>query len=143
MGDTINLVRRAQEHMNEDDAKKLEKKIRTATFTYEDYLSQMQMVKKMGSFKSLLSMIPGMGKMKEMNLDEKEFHKVEAMILSMTLAERGERKELTVPRRKRIAKGSGTKIDDVNKLVKSFRQAKQFFKNMPNMKQMKKLMGGA
>lgn len=143
MGDTINLVKKAQEHINEDDAKKLEQKIRSATFTYEDYLSQIQMVKKMGSLKSLLGMLPGMGSLKAMEIDDKEFFKVEAVIQSMTKDERSEKSELTVPRRKRIAKGSGTDIEDVNKLAKSFKQAKQFFKNMPNMKQLEKMMGGS
>jgi signal recognition particle subunit SRP54 len=144
MGDTINLVKKAQEHINEDDAKKLEQKIRSATFTYEDYLKQIQMVKKMGSFKSLLGMLPGVGNMlSSMDFDEKEFFKVEAMILSMTPNERMEKDELVTSRRKRIAQGSGTKIEDINKLVKSFKQAKQFFKNMPNMKQLEKMMGGS
>lgn len=143
MGDTINLVKKAQEHINEDDAKKLEKKIRSATFTYEDYLSQIQMVKKMGSVKSLLGMLPGMSSLKDVNIDDKEFFKIEAIIQSMTADERMEKCELAVPRRKRIAKGSGTAIDDVNKLVKSFKQAKQFFKNMPNMKHLEKMMGGS
>lgn len=142
MGDTINLVKRAQEHIDEDDAKELEKKIRTATFTYNDYLSQIQMVKKMGSLKSLLGMMPGMSRLKEMDFDEKEFFKIEAIIQSMTPAERLEKCELIVPRRKRIANGSGTGIEDVNKLVKSFKQAKQFFKNMPNAKNLEKMMGG-
>lgn len=143
MGDTINLVKKAQEHMDEAEAQKLEQKIRTATFTYDDYLKQIQTVKKMGSIKSLLGMLPGMGQMPAMDFDEKEFFKVEAMILSMTRDERTERCELTTPRRKRVAKGSGTKIEDVNKLVKSFKQAKQFFKNMPNMKQLEKMLGGS
>ena len=143
MGDTINLVKKAQEHINEEDAKNLEKKIRSATFTYEDYLSQIQMVKKMGSVKSLLGMLPGMSSLKDVDIDDKEFFKVEAIIQSMTVDERTEKSELVVPRRKRIAKGSGTDIDDVNKLVKSFKQAKQFFKNMPNMKQLEKMMGGS
>lgn len=143
MGDTINLVKRAQEHIDEDEAKKLEKKIRTATFTYEDYLSQIQMVKKMGSVKTLLGMLPGMSSLKDINIDDKEFFRIEAIIQSMTVDERSEKSELIVPRRKRIAKGSGTDIDDVNKLVKSFKQAKQFFKNMPNMKQLEKMMGGS
>jgi signal recognition particle subunit SRP54 len=143
MGDTINLVRRAQEHFDEDQAKQLEKKMRTATFTYEDYLNQIQMIKKMGSLKSLLGMLPGMSSLKDFDFDEKGFHRVEAIIQSMTPAERAEKCELSVPRRKRIAKGSGTNIDEVNKLAKSFKQAKQFFKNMPNMKQMNKLMGGS
>lgn len=143
MGDTINLVKRAQEHIDEKDAKELEQKIRSATFTYEDYLNQIQMVKKMGSLKSLLGMLPGMGSLKDIDLDDKQFYKVEAMIQSMTRDERSEKCELSVPRRKRIAKGSGTTIDDINRLVKSFKQAKQFFKNMPSMKQMQKMMGGS
>lgn len=143
MGDTINLVKKAQEHMNEAEAQKLEQKIRTATFTYEDYLKQIQTVKKMGSIKSLLGMLPGMGQLPMMDFDEKEFFKVEAMILSMTLDERTEKCELTTPRRKRVAQGSGTKMEDINKLVKSFKQAKQFFKNMPNMKQLEKMLGGS
>lgn len=140
MGDTINLVRRAKEHIDEEDAKSLEKKLRTATFTYQDYLSQIGMVKKMGSLKGMLGMLPGMGKIKEMNLDENEFFKVEAIIQSMTFGERNGENDLSIPRRKRVAKGSGTSLDDVNRLAKSFKQAKQFFKNMP--KNMSKMMGG-
>ncbi|MCB1111814.1 MAG: signal recognition particle protein [Chlamydiia bacterium] len=143
MGDTINLVRKAQEHIDEDEAKSLEQKMRTASFTYDDYLKQIQMVKKMGSLKGLLSMLPGAAKLNEMDIDEKEFFKIEAIIQSMTMNERAGADELTVPRRKRIARGSGTAVDDVNKLAKSFKQAKQFFKNMPNMKQMQKMIGGS
>lgn len=144
MGDTINLVKKAQEHINEDEAKKLEQKMRDATFTFADYLAQIQTFKKMGPLKSLMNMLPGMGQLKDFNFDEKEIVKVEAMIQSMTPAERGEQCELSVSRRHRIAKGSGTKIEDVNKLVKSFKQTKQFFKNMPSMKKMqKKMMGGS
>lgn len=144
MGDTINLVRKAQEHIKEEDAQKLEQKIRTATFTYEDYLTQIQMVKKMGSIKSLLGMLPGVGNMlPSMDFNDKEFFKIEAIIQSMTPSERMEKCELITPRRKRIAQGSGTKIEDINKLIKSFKQAKQFFKNMPNMKQLEKMMGGS
>jgi signal recognition particle subunit SRP54 len=143
MGDTINLVKKAQEHMDEEEAKKLEQKFRTATFTYDDYLSQLQMVKKMGSLKSLMGMLPGMSGLKELDINEKEFYKTEAIIQSMTPRERAETDELSVPRRKRIAMGSGTTIDDVNKLAKMFKQAKQLFKNMPNMKQLQKMMGGS
>ena len=143
MGDTINLVKKAKEHMDETDAQNLEQKMRTATFTYEDYLKQIQMVKKMGSLKGLLSMLPGLGSMiPSMDFDEKEFFKVESMILSMTPSERAEKCELTNSRRQRIARGSHRTIEEVNKLVKSFKQAKQFFKNMPNMKQLEKMMGG-
>jgi len=143
MGDTINLVRKAQEHIDEDQAKQLEQKIRSATFTYEDYLKQIQAVKKMGPLKTLIGMIPGASQFANMDFDEKEIYKVEAIIQSMTLDEREERSELVPTRRNRIAKGSGVKVDDVNKLVKSFKQAKQFFKNMPNMKQMQKMLGGS
>lgn len=143
MGDTINLVKKAQEHMDETEAKKLEQKMRTASFTYEDYLSQIQMVKKMGSIKSLLGMLPGMSGSNLLDFDDKEFFKVEAIIQSMTPGERAEKDDLSVPRRKRIAGGSGTSMEDVNKLVKSFKKAKQFFKNMPNMKNLQKLMGGS
>lgn len=143
MGDTINLVKKAQEHFNEDEAKKMEQKLRTASFTYDDYLKQLQMVKKMGSIKGLLSMLPGMNSLKELDIDDKQFFRIEAIIQSMTPDERMELCELANPRRKRIASGSGTSIDEVNKLVKSFKQAKQFFKNMPNMKQLEKMMGGS
>lgn len=142
MGDTINLVRKAQEHYSEDEAKRLEKKMREASFTYEDYLKQVQTFKKMGPLKSLINMIPGASQLKNFDFDEKEFYKIEAIIQSMTSAEREELCELIPSRRNRIAKGSGVKVEDVNKLVKSFKQAKQFFKNMPNMKQMQKMLGG-
>lgn len=142
MGDTINLVRKAQEHISEDDAKKLEQKIRSATFSYHDYLTQIQTVKKMGSLKSLMGMLPGMSSLKEMNIDDQELVKVEAMILSMTEEERTEKCEMLPSRRRRISTGSGTSLEDVNRLVKSFKQAKQFFKNMPSMKQLQKMMGG-
>lgn len=143
MGDTINLVKKAQEHISEEDAKRMEAKMRSATFTYEDFLNQLQMVKKMGSLKGLLGMLPGMSQLKDLPLNEKDFFKTEAIICSMTKDERSERCEMTPPRRKRLAAGSGTSIEDVNKLVKSFKQAKQFFKNMPNMKQLQKMMGGS
>lgn len=143
MGDTINLVRKAEEHFDKNEQKALEEKLRKATFTYEDYLKQMQSVKKMGPLKSLLAMLPGASQLKDLNFDEKEFGRTEAIIQSMTPKERAEKVELIPSRRHRIAKGSGTKIDDVNRLVKSFSRAKDFFKNMPNMKQLEKMMGGA
>ncbi len=143
MGDTINLVKKAQEHITEDDAKDLEKKLRTATFTYDDYLSQISMVRKMGSFKSLLGMIPGIPNLNNLNIDDKEFLKIESIIRSMTPNERKCKVELSVPRRRRVAEGSGTKMDDVNKLEKLLKQMKSFFKKMPNLNQLQKLMGGS
>lgn len=143
MGDTINLVKKAQEHFNEDQAKDIEKKLRDASFTYTDYLSQIQFFKKMGPLKGLLSMLPGGNKLQELDIDDKQIFRVEAIIQSMTRVEREERCELVPSRRNRIAKGSGVHVDEVNRLIKSFKQAKQFFKNMPNMKQMQKMMGGS
>lgn len=130
MGDTINLMRRLSEQVSEEDAKKMGDKLLSAGFTYADYLSQMQMVSKMGSLSSLMEMIPGMSQlpMKE-SIDEKGFKKTEAMILSMTLAERGGLCELTPSRRRRIALGSGVHVHDLNRMIKAFEQAKKMFKS--------------
>jgi signal recognition particle subunit SRP54 len=141
MGDTINLVRHAQEHIQESEAKDLEHKLRRAEFTYGDFLQQMRMLKKMGPLKNLMAMLPGASNL-PMEGGEKEMQKAEAIIYSMTPEERDERCELSVRRRQRIAKGSGTSIDDVNRLVKTLKQAKQFFKNMPKLKNLEKMMGG-
>lgn len=134
MGDVVNLVKKAKEHFDEAESKKLEEKIRKASFTYNDYLKQMGMVKKMGSLKGLLKMLPGMGGMGDFDFSDKEFGRMEAMILSMTPREREERDELSHPRRKRIAKGSGVDIEEINRMVKGFKRVKQLFKNMPDMK---------
>lgn len=143
MGDTINLVKMAQDHIDEDEAKKLETKLRKATFTFNDYLKQMQSIKKMGPISKLLGMLPGMPALKDIQLSDKEFTKIESIILSMTPDERDEKCEMVMGRKKRIARGSGTKLEDVNKLIKSFKQVKKVFKGMPNMKQLEKMMGGA
>jgi signal recognition particle subunit SRP54 len=142
MGDVINLVRKAEEHFDEQESQDLEKKLRKASFTYSDYLKQMSTIKKMGSFKSLLKMLPGMSALDQIDFDEKEFHKIEAMILSMTPREREEKVELLPSRRRRIAAGSGATVDDVNRMVKGFKRMKQFFKDMPSFKkQMQKGTG--
>lgn len=135
MGDVINLVRKAKETIDEKESEDLEKKILKASFTYEDYLKQMSMFRKMGPLKGLLKMMPGMG---DFNLDEKELNQIEAIIYSMSPSERQEKVELLPSRRRRIAQGSGTSIDAVNRLVKGFKQLKTFFKAMPNMKQQMK-----
>jgi signal recognition particle subunit SRP54 len=142
MGDVINLVRKAQENISEQESEELEKKILKAAFTYDDYLKQMAMVKKMGSLKGLLKMMPGMSGLDEIDIDEKEFNRMEAMIRSMTLDERQEKVELVPTRRRRIADGSGTKIDDVNRMVKGFKKIKQFCKEMPHLKQQLEKKGG-
>ncbi|MCC6128099.1 MAG: signal recognition particle protein, partial [Chlamydiae bacterium] len=141
MGDIINLVKKAQENFDEAQSAELEKKMLKASFTYEDYLRQMGMVKKMGSFKSLLKMMPGFSSMEGLEFSDKEFGKLEAMILSMTLRERQELDELSHSRRKRIAGGSGVIIDEVNRMVKGFKRVKQLFKSMPNMKALGSEMG--
>ncbi len=137
MGDVINLVRKAKEQFSEDEEKELEKKLLKSSFTYNDYLQQMAKIKKMGSFKSLLKMLPsmpGMPSLDQLEIDEGEFRKTEAIILSMTLKEREERVELDPSRRRRIAGGSGTHVDDVNRLIKKFKKMKEFFKDMPAFK---------
>lgn len=134
MGDTINLVKKAQEHIDDKDSAKLEKKLRKATFSYQDYLDQMGKMKKMGSFKGLLKMIPGMPDMGDMEAPEEDMDKMEAIILSMTPAERFGGEELLPSRRRRLASGSGTTIDDVNRMIKGFKRLKQMFKKTPNFK---------
>lgn len=142
MGDVINLVKKAEAHFDKETTLKMEKKLRTATFTYNDYLSQMGMVKKMGSMKSLLKMIPGLSSMGDLDLSDSQFTQMEAMILSMTPREREEKDELSHLRRKRIAKGSGVSLDEVNRMVKGFQRVKQLFKSMPDMKSKMKGFSG-
>lgn len=139
MGDTINLVRKAQEHIDEDEAKKLEEKVRKATFSYEDYLKQMQAFRKMGSMKGLMKMLPGASKLPDLDQSDQEFGKMEAMILSMTPQERREEVPLSTSRAKRIAKGSGTSVGEVQRLRKSFTQTKGLFKNKKGLKKLSKM----
>lgn len=139
MGDAINLVKKAEEHISEEESEKLEEKIRKATFTYEDYLKQMQVVRKMGSIKGLLKMLPGASRLPNLDTSEKEFRKIESIILSMTPNERRGKDELTISRCKRIARGSGNDLSEVNRLKKSFLRAKQLCKQMSNKKMLEKL----
>ncbi len=134
MGDIINLVKKAQEHVDEKESAMLEKKLRKATFSYQDYLEQMGKMKKMGSLKGLLKMMPGMPDMGDVEASEEDMGKMEAIILSMTPAERFGDEELLPSRRRRLASGSGTTIDDVNRMIKGFKRLKQMFKKMPNFK---------
>jgi signal recognition particle subunit SRP54 len=120
-GDIISLVEKAQESFDQEEADKLEEKLRKNKFDFDDFLKQIKVIKKMGSLSSLLSMIPGLGnQLKNVNLDDKAFVKVEAIINSMTKEERKAPKILNGSRRKRIARGSGTSIQDVNRLIKQF-----------------------
>lgn len=137
MGDVINLVKKAEQVIDEKQRVSLEKKLKKGTFTYEDFLRQMKSIKKMGSIGGLMKMIPGMSaSMESLEESEGEFHKIEAIILSMTPKERRDEVQLLTPRRFRIAKGSGVKIDEVHSLVKKFKQMKQISKNMSGFKKM-------
>ena len=137
MGDVLSLIEKAQEAVDADDAAAMEQKLRKGGFTLETFLEQMQMVKKMGSMDSLLKMIPGAGKALKkaqgMQLPEDEMKRVEAIIRSMTAKERMNHKILNGSRRLRIAKGSGTRVQDVNQLLKRFVEAQKMMKKMQKM----------
>lgn len=131
MGDVVSLVERAQEQFDEEKARKLQSKIQKNTFDFEDFLDQIQQIKKMGNVKDLLGMIPGMGKaMKNIDIDDDAFKHVEAMIKSMTPAERSNPSIIDGNRRKRIASGSGRTVNDVNKLIKQFEETRKMMRMM-------------
>ena len=135
MGDVLSLVERAEAVIERDKATQMEERLRKATFTFEDFLDQLQAVKKMGPLDQLIGMIPGAGKaMKGMQVDDNAFGQVEAIISSMTLEERRRPQVLNGSRRKRIARGSGTTIQDVNRLVKQFQQMQKMMKQMSRNK---------
>ena len=141
MGDILSVIEKAEESFNQEEALKLEQKLRKQEFDLDDYLSQLRQIKKMGSFSSLLKMIPGMNKLKDVKVDDKEFVKIEAIICSMTKKEKRNTKLLNGSRRLRIAKGSGTTVQDVNKFIKSFEMTQSMVKKMKNQKGgMKKMM---
>ena len=134
MGDVVSLVERAQMQFDEKQAQELEKKIRKDKFDFDDFMSQIQQIKKMGSIKELASMIPGVGKaIKDIDIDENAFKKIEAIIQSMTPAERKNPDIINQSRRQRIARGSGSKIEDVTRLMKQFDQTKKAMKMFSNM----------
>ncbi|TRO65764.1 signal recognition particle protein [Christiangramia sabulilitoris] len=131
MGDVVSLVERAQEQYDEEEARKLQKKIAKNAFGFDDFLNQLQQIKKMGSMKDLLGMIPGAGKMlKDVDIDDDAFKGIEAIIHSMTPGERSEPKIINASRKKRIAKGSGTSVQEVNQLLKQFNQMGKMMKMM-------------
>ena len=131
MGDVVSLVERAQEQVDEEEAKRIEKKIANNQFGYDDFLSQLKQVQRMGSMKDLVGMIPGASKaLNGAEIDEDAFKGVEALIQSMTPKERQQPKLLNYSRKKRIAKGAGLQIDDINKLVKQFEQMSKMMKMM-------------
>ncbi|MCE3296612.1 MAG: signal recognition particle subunit (srp54) [Crocinitomicaceae bacterium] len=150
MGDVVSLVERAQEQFNEEEARKLQKRIQKDQFDFNDFLAQLQQIKKMGNVKDLMGMIPGMGKaIKDVDIKDDAFKHIEAIIYSMTPAERSNPALLNGNRKTRIAKGSGTNVQEVNKLLKQFEDTRKMMKMMSNpknmmgmMKQMKGMRGG-
>ncbi len=134
MGDIVSFVEKAQEQFDAEQAAKLQKKIRREQFDFDDFLSQLNQIRKMGNIKDLMGMIPGMSKMaKDIDIDDDSFKKVEAIILSMTPQERATPELLSGNRRKRIADGSGNSISDVNKFVKQFDEMRKMMKTMTKM----------
>ncbi len=131
MGDVVSLVERAQEQYDEEEARKIQKKIAKNQFGFDDFLKQINQIKKMGNMKDLMGMIPGVGKMmKDVDIDDDAFKGIEAIIYSMTPEERKSPKIINVSRKKRIAKGSGTSVQDVNQLLKQFSQMSKMMKMM-------------
>ena len=135
MGDIVSLVERAQEQYDEEEARRLQKKIQKNKFDFNDFYSQIQQIKKMGNLKDLASMIPGVGKaLKEVDIDDDAFKNIEAIILSMTPKEREHPDLLNTSRRQRIAKGSGTDIQEVNRLIKQFDQTRKMMRMVTGSK---------
>ncbi len=134
MGDILSVIEKAEEAFDAEEALKLEKKLKKQEFDLDDYLTQLRQMKKMGSFSSLMKMIPGMNKFGDIKVDDKEFVKIEAIICSMTKAEKKNTKLLNASRRQRIAKGSGTKVQDINKFINSYEMTQKLMKKMQNNK---------
>ncbi|MDF2903212.1 MAG: signal recognition particle protein, partial [Bacillus sp. (in: firmicutes)] len=145
MGDMLTLIEKAQANVDEEKAKELEKKMRTASFTLDDFLDQLGQVRNLGPLDELLKMMPGANKIKGLNnvqIDEKQISHVEAIIQSMTKEEKLHPEVINANRRKRIAKGSGTAVPDVNRLLKQFEDMKKMMKQMTGMQQKGKKKGG-
>ena len=142
MGDIVGLVEKAAEAIDEEEARRMEEKLRTASFNFEDFLSQMRFIKKLGPMENILAMLPGMSNVKDLPTDGKELNRAEAIVLSMTIKERRKPDLLDARRRRRIAAGSGTSVTEVNDLLQRFQQMRKMMKNMGKMKKMMSRMGG-
>ena len=140
MGDVLSIIEQAEEAIDIEEAEKLEKKLQKSKFDLDDYLAQLRNMRKMGSFKNLLKLLPGASKLQDVDIDEKEFVKIEAIICSMTKEERQNPKVLNGSRRLRIAKGSGTTVEQINKFIKSFEMSQKMVKEMTSNKGMMKKM---
>ena len=133
MGDVLSLIEKAQEAVTEEDAKKMEKKFRENSFTLDDFLMQFEAMKKMGGIRNIIGMLPGMGgklKIREEDIDEKKMLSMKAVIQSMTMRERENPQIINSSRKMRIAQGSGTSVQEVNRVLKQFEQTKQMMKQM-------------
>ena len=142
MGDILSVIEKAEEAFDAEEAEKIEKQLRKKEFDLDDYLAQLRQVKKMGSFSSLLKMVPGMANIKDLKVDDKEFVRIEAMICSMTKEERKNPRILNASRRVRIAKGSGTTVQKINQFMKTFEMTQKMMKKMQDGKNLKKMMKG-
>lgn len=142
MGDILSLIERAEEAISVEKAKELEKKLREESFTLEDFKEQLQQVRSMGSLDQILSMLPGVGGIKNLQVDEREFVRIEAIINSMTLVERQNPSMIDGSRRRRIAQGSGTQIQDVNRLLKQFAETRKLMKRFMQGGKKGKIGGG-
>ena len=141
MGDVLSIIEKAEENFDLSEAEKLEKSIRKNKFDLDDYLTQLRQMKKMGSFSSILKMLPGVGnQLANVEVDDKELNRIEAMICSMTKEERSNPKVLNASRRIRIAKGSGTTVQQLNKFMKTFEMTQSMMKNLKSPKKMKNMM---
>ena len=142
MGDVLSIVEKAEQALDLEEAEKLEKQLQKNKFDLDDYLAQLKQIKKMGSLSSILKMLPGASKLKDLKVDDKEFTRIEAIITSMTAKERKNPSLLNASRRKRIAKGSGTQVHDINKFMESFEMTQKMMKQMKSKKGMKNIMKG-
>ena len=141
MGDVLTLIEKAQDAVDEKEAAKLAQKMKENSFDMNDLLDNLRQISKMGSIKQLLGMIPGIGnKVEGMDIDEKQFTRVEAMITSMTPAEREKPSIINPSRKRRIAAGSGTRVEDVNRLLKQFEQMKTMMKQFNKKGNMRRMM---
>jgi signal recognition particle subunit SRP54 len=141
MGDVVSLVERAQEQFDEENARRLQKRIAKNQFDFNDFLDQINQIKKMGNVKDLMGMIPGVGKaIKDVDIDDDAFKHIEALIQSMTPEERQNPSLINGSRRKRIALGSGRSVQDLNKLIKQFSETSKMMKMMGNKKNMANMM---
>ncbi|HXM29294.1 MAG TPA: signal recognition particle protein, partial [Chthoniobacterales bacterium] len=143
MGDVVGLVERAAEAIDVEEAARLEKKLRTASFDFNDFLAQFKMLRRMGSLENILGMLPGMSNVKGFSVDEKQLKRVEAIVLSMTPGERKQPDILNARRRQRIARGSGTSVSEVNTVLQRFNQMRKLMKNSGQLKKMMAQVPGA